>query len=59
MICLFCIDDLRQADEVINIHGRIVPAPPKFTPPSVPSPNTNKRQGPNSAKYVSQFCIAN
>ena len=49
--------DLRQVDEIINLHGRNVPAPPKFSPPPVPSPANNKRLNPNTAKYVSLIIL--
>ena len=43
----------REGTEVIDVYGRMVPAPPKLAPPPIPSPS-NRRPSISSAKYVSE-----
>ena len=45
------VDEILEGSELIDVYGKRVPAPPKLTPPPVPSPS-NRRSSISSAKYV-------
>ena len=53
-MCDYLLDEIREGTEMIDVHGRRVPAPPKLNPPPVPSPSS-RRPSISAAKYVSSY----
>ena len=48
------LDEVPEGTDMIDVHGRRVPAPPRKAPPPVPSPNA-RRPSISNIKYVSIY----